>query len=110
MGVIVDYLNEREKLDVPELVSEENSDIDTQTKNITQGINLLLSYYPEAKLLTGYDQEIVMILPYKDRVVAEELEDKLISLGWEHLKFVPWMWEYRVEGCIYNYHKEPVNC
>ena len=106
MGVIVDYLNEREK-ETPkhlELVSEENKKIDTQTKNITQGINLLLSYYPEAKLLTGYDQEIVMILPYKDRVVARELEDKLISLGWKHLEFVPWMWEYRVEGSIYNYY------
>ena len=103
MGVIVDYLNEREKLNVPELVSEENREVDTQTKNITQGINLLLSYYPEAKLLTGYEQEIVMILPYKDTVVAEELEHTLVSLGWEHLEFVPWMWEYRVEGSIYDY-------
>ena len=100
MGAIVNYLNERENLSVSELVSEENSEVDTQTKNITQGINLLLSYYPEAKLLTGYDQEIVVILPYKDIVVAKELEDKLISL----LEFVPWMWEYRVEGSVYDYY------
>ena len=89
-------------LSVPELFSE----IDTQTKNITQGINLLLSYYPEAKLLVGYDQEIVMTLPYKDRIVAKELEDKLINLGWKHLKFIPWMWQYRVEGSVYDYYVE----
>ena len=45
-----------------------------------------------------------MTLPYKDRVVAKELEDKLISLGWKHLEFVPWMWEYRVEGSVYDYY------
>ena len=89
-------INKRESLSVTELFSEK----DTQTKNITQGINLLLSYYPKAKLLIGYDQEILMILPYKDRVVAKELEDTLISLGWKHLEFIPWMWEY-----IYIYIK-----
>lgn len=80
--------------------------IDTQTKNVSQGINLMLSYYPEAKLLVGYDQDIVMVLPYSERVVSKELEDKLVSLGWEHLEYIPWMWEYRTEGSVYGYYEE----
>lgn len=66
----------------------------------------MLSYYPEAKLLVGYDQEIVMVLPIQEKVVSKELEDKLIDLGWEHLKFIPWMWQYRVEGSVYSYYEE----
>lgn len=78
---------------------------DTQTKNISQGINLLLCYYPEAKLLVGYDQEIVVVLPYTERV-TENVSDTLKLLGWEHLEFLPWMWQYRAEGYVYDYYKD----
>ena len=83
-----------------------NNDItDKQTKNISQGINLLLCYYPEAKLIVGYDQEIVMVLPYNERV-TENVSNTLKLLGWGHLEFLPWMWEYKAEGCVADYYEE----
>jgi hypothetical protein len=76
---------------------------DKQTKNISQGINLLLCYYPETKLLVDYDKEIVMILP-KDIRLEDHLGITLKRLGWENLEYYPYMWQYKVEGDVAEYY------
>lgn len=76
---------------------------DTQTENIVEGILLLVTNYPKAKLLVDYDKEIMMILPKEERV-SEELSTELVSLGWENLKYKPWMWPFKVEGYVADYY------
>lgn len=76
---------------------------DLQTAQVLQGVILIINNCPEAKLLLGYDQNIIVALPY-GHTLSEDISEVLKRWGWYNRSTLTHIWDYKVEGSVYDYY------